>query len=95
MGIVDYLTSSPEYGTAIVIVPCAVDPARLVALLLLLLLLLQEYQEYHHRRRALSFPPSLSHTSAQLSCSLPLERHRQTSIILTTADKAIFIVFID
>jgi hypothetical protein len=32
MGIVDYLTSSPEYGTAIVIVPCAVDPARLVAL---------------------------------------------------------------
>jgi len=33
VGIVDYLTSSPEYGTAIVIVPRAVDPARLVALL--------------------------------------------------------------
>jgi len=38
MDIVDYLTSSPEYGTAIVIVPCAVDPARLVVLLL------QEYK---------------------------------------------------
>lgn len=38
VGIVDYLTSSPEYGTAIVSVPCAVDPVRLVALLLL-----QEY----------------------------------------------------
>lgn len=67
MGIVDYLTSSPEYGTAIVIVPCAVDPARPVALLLLLLL-----QEYHHCRALLRFPPSLSHTSGQLACSLCL-----------------------
>ena len=80
VGTVDYLTSSPEYGTAIVIVPCAVDPARLVALLL--------QQEYHHHRALRFAPPSLSHTSEQLAC---LERHRQRNILT----KAIFTIFID
>ena len=87
MGIVDYLTSSPEYGTAIVSVPCAVVPAsRLVALLLLL-------QEYHHRRRALSFPPSLSHISGQLACLWNATAKHPPSI-LTTTDKDISIILI-
>ena len=91
MGIVDYLTSSPEYGTAIVSVPCAVVPASgLVALLLLLLLLLQEY---HHRRCALSFPPSLSHISGQLACLWNATAKHPPSI-LTTTDKDISIILI-